>query len=575
MNLFGLKDIWRNSGTIDDIIEEDVTEEAIESMAPPSLSTNSPGDLKGLSRTFYPPVLPEGVSNEFSVTARVSYDYRTTGSIIIPAISKTLYNIKKSTIPELKVKNSEGPLHVELQRGSNPVIVDDIIWAATNNNPDVQYDEFTYVIGIKNVGDGFPIAETGRIKGTIKVMGIGAELEECFNTAASDNSIDVSDLDVAKIRTDGTLPIPCKIRIDRDKWPSTASGSITFIVDLNYGYFVEKTASVNVMGTSLAVDVTGGGGAGGGGGGGGGTPKLPTLKLPYNGATVSIRPVLNWSKTVSSSGWYYLEYRKHGAFTWEKISHIDSNYYAFPTTNSLSYNTKYDWRVGACNSELTCHDPTSTTYWSFVTDAECSESSTIDLEISPNPFTPTTTKNKVNLIVTASPGCLGEIIRIENDTAIVGWCSADVYGMCVKALTAKLPSGQKYRAYIDLVNNGGHDSGEPVSEWVQLFINTGPGPSAPVLISPGDGSLADSLKPALSWSGDIDSDGWYNIYYDTEDYYADAGTLRYKKSSLTSSEYTFTANLAKATEYDWQVEACNPGPICTKSTIWLFITPSA
>ena len=119
----------------------------IDTMRPPDLLLNRPGDLKTKAWSYYPPVLPEGVQTSFPVKARVTYDYHTTGTISIPAYSKSYYRIPENSgkldlTPT--VDNTNAPIQISLRKGT-AVVVDD---RSTG-------DEYaTFIIDFVNVGDG-------------------------------------------------------------------------------------------------------------------------------------------------------------------------------------------------------------------------------------------------------------------------------------------------------------------------------------------------------------------------------------------------------------------------------------
>ncbi|MCX6818391.1 MAG: hypothetical protein NT129_00125 [Candidatus Aenigmarchaeota archaeon] len=219
---------------------DSVEEKTIAELEPPNPISNTPGDFKTVSVVLTaPPDLPQGVQVTYPITARATYDYKTTGSIIIPAYSKTLYKIKTDkgetidTTP--KVENTNSPIKVSLSRGPTPIIVDE-----------EEGEETTYVLEFANVGSGWPVTEEGigEMTGTIKVE--GADLVRCLEEDAVSNTV-TFDVDTLKMRSSGKVPVSCDVKVPSG-WSTTQSGSIVFMIDIDFGYYVEKTANIMVWG---------------------------------------------------------------------------------------------------------------------------------------------------------------------------------------------------------------------------------------------------------------------------------------------------------------------------------------
>lgn len=264
LRLFGLEKIWSTSPAGQQVSQNEATYKfGDESFEPPVPSQNRPGDLKIFAKTFWPPVLPEGVEQDFPVTARVMFDYSTTGSIIVPVISKSLLKIKtdkgEAVESASRITNSDGPLKIGLSKGTVPIVVD---------NTKSGEQEATFVVEFLNVGDGFPVSpsdtsgsdavkELGRLQGSISVFGPGVRFDEkdgCLGFTSTTNkidftSIDPNKIDLMKLRSTGRLPLSCTIKIQRSAFTPTTSGIITFSVNMNYRYFIEKTLNVRVAGT--------------------------------------------------------------------------------------------------------------------------------------------------------------------------------------------------------------------------------------------------------------------------------------------------------------------------------------
>lgn len=260
VQLFGLKGIWKELGgkeveTAGKIFDNDPFD-------PPLPAQNRPGDLKFFTKTVLPPELLEGVEQDFPVTAHVTFDYSTTGSIIIPTISKSLFRIKtdkgEAVDSTPKISNSDGPLKISLSKGTVPIVVDERRGG---------HQDATFVIEFLNIGDGFPVTEKsvtvngqprkilGILTGSITVSGKGVFFDpqdSCLSISrtSSDTKVDftTANIDLLKLRSDGRLPLSCTLKIDRGQFTPTTSGIITFSINMNYKYFIEKTINIHVFG---------------------------------------------------------------------------------------------------------------------------------------------------------------------------------------------------------------------------------------------------------------------------------------------------------------------------------------
>jgi hypothetical protein len=220
----------------------DTTQALTKDLDPPDPVMGTPGDFKTVTSTLVSPSdLPQGVQVNYPITARVTYSYKTTGAITIPAYSEDLYkvNVQQGRAMETtaKVENTNAPIKVMLSRGPTPIVVSD------------EGEETSYVLEFTNVGSGWPsestTGEIGRMTGKIKVY--GATLLECLDKAASGNEVTL-DMSVFKMRgSTASVPVSCSVGLPSG-WTSTQSGSIIFTVDIDYDYYIEKTTNVMVWG---------------------------------------------------------------------------------------------------------------------------------------------------------------------------------------------------------------------------------------------------------------------------------------------------------------------------------------
>ncbi len=220
----------------------DTTQPLNKDLDPPDPVMGTPGDFKTVTATLVSPSdLPQGVQVNYPITARVTYSYKTTGAITIPAYSEDLYkvNVQQGRAMETtaKVENTYAPIKVILSRGPTPIVVSD------------EGEETSYVLEFTNVGSGWPsestTGEIGRMTGKIKVY--GATLIECLDKAASNNEVTL-DMSVFKMRgSTASVPVSCSVTLPSG-WTSTQSGSIIFTVDIDYDYYIEETTNVMVWG---------------------------------------------------------------------------------------------------------------------------------------------------------------------------------------------------------------------------------------------------------------------------------------------------------------------------------------
>ncbi|MBI2076100.1 MAG: hypothetical protein HYT72_02525 [Candidatus Aenigmarchaeota archaeon] len=260
--LLNVEGIWRRSDTKNPIITEGTLLTG-GSLTPPRIKDNLPGDSRFLSATFMAPNLREGDRQTFPLKARVTYDYKTTGSIIMKAVSyerlKVLQNRGQSVSDPLSESNSESPVKMKFSKGAVPIVV---------NTQELGTDKIIrrdFRFDITNIGSGFPITndKVGQVGGTTTGNRIilkapsGITLESCTGQKGGNSETFSIDL-----RSDGTAPLSCTVKIDTSGTTKfntpTDEVSLTFDFELNYKYYVEKDVSVSVQGTKTD-DVTPGG----------------------------------------------------------------------------------------------------------------------------------------------------------------------------------------------------------------------------------------------------------------------------------------------------------------------------
>lgn len=216
----------------------EVTDESlktIESLSQPDKNINRAGDFQIAATSFCPPDLPEGVNADFPVTAKAEYTYKTTATFVIPLIGEEEYDNRLRTNRPVEntitTQNTGGPLKFSLSRGDAPIIV-----------PENDDAEPTFLFKLSNVGSGFPITDGN----------LGELTSTTVTATPSDANIDCGDfedngqLNVVKLRSDGSMPIACSFDFSSGSVTTERSLIITF--DIEYPYFVEKRQTISVRG---------------------------------------------------------------------------------------------------------------------------------------------------------------------------------------------------------------------------------------------------------------------------------------------------------------------------------------
>ena len=229
-------------------------------LIPPNPALGRAGQSFTTEWILRPPVLPEGTSANYPITARTSYFYTTNAVMNVQALNKAEFKRRADLGQQiqypLKVENSFGaPIQIFATRGDSPVVVN----PESLSGP-VEYHNYRFEF--VNVGDGFPLptkvdlpglslpqTQSGFIFATVAVDGPGVFFSDCLGQTGNEIYIGSNVIDsLVKLRSDQTVPIGCAIGIDRSRWATTPVGTITFTFNLFYRYYIDKTISVNVVG---------------------------------------------------------------------------------------------------------------------------------------------------------------------------------------------------------------------------------------------------------------------------------------------------------------------------------------
>lgn len=228
------------------------------SLAPPDKTANQPGETKQASWLLKTPSLGEGDIVKFPVTVRVNYNYMTTGSINIKAMTKDFQRILQGKNQEvtnsLVVTNSEAPVKILVERATAPIIID----------PSKNEKTATYLIKFKNVGDGFPSTEIlnnkklGQLTGSINIWGPGAYFKDCLSVSCESYrpncnviNLNSSSVDWVKLSmSKGEFSVGCTVGVDTSVggWNSRDEDIVRLDFRMDYRYFIQKEASVQVTG---------------------------------------------------------------------------------------------------------------------------------------------------------------------------------------------------------------------------------------------------------------------------------------------------------------------------------------
>ena len=243
--LVGIEQTWRD---IDGELLLDTQSKDLKNMLRPDPQFNIPGDLKTAIWRLKTPSLPQ-LTQPFTVKAKVTYDYNTTGAITIKAASKTFIRAKyagDSTQIQnpMTITNTNAPVKISLTDKIPPIIFDD---TDTGDNE----QDFVVQFILKNVGSGFPITDSvpGKVLGNIKLLG-PFEFRDCLG-AQNTNEVELNEdnVDFAKLKiSSGEVKISCVVTISKDTWGARQEETATILFDLVYRYWIDKEVIVTVFG---------------------------------------------------------------------------------------------------------------------------------------------------------------------------------------------------------------------------------------------------------------------------------------------------------------------------------------
>lgn len=243
---------WKNNMGI---YSSDDFRKQIPSMLPPDIQTKETGEFQLLEWTICVPDLPEGTKKSIEVIGRVTYDYSTSSTADIHAITRNEFTRRKQinapVYSSIDITNSFGPIQVTID-GESPIIIET---RRAQMSEDERYEIVSYRITFTNTGSGIPITDgiDGKITGSIRIEGPDVELYDCFEkTDKTESFIEV------RLRRGESITKACSIKIDRKQWKekNIPEDIIRFILDLDYTYYVQKPLTITFYGQEFEPPVT-------------------------------------------------------------------------------------------------------------------------------------------------------------------------------------------------------------------------------------------------------------------------------------------------------------------------------
>lgn len=251
VDIFGVENQWRDING--EYVSNSLAKE-FGTLSPPKPERDVPGDFRLTQWELMTPPIPEGIVVPLTVSARVKYEYNTSGFLIIPAVSEAelqRMRINGESTETATSDNSNGPLKLVVPSDrTNTIVVN------TRDTNDIT--DWPVRIEFQNVGNGFPITKEktgydptnagGRLRGTIQILGPGVSFGNCLGVTGG-NVVNLDDTTITpRMRDTNTVPVGCTIQIDETVWGNRPKDSVTFIFNIFYTYYVDKDVKVDVVG---------------------------------------------------------------------------------------------------------------------------------------------------------------------------------------------------------------------------------------------------------------------------------------------------------------------------------------
>jgi photosystem II stability/assembly factor-like uncharacterized protein len=289
-------------------------------------------------------------------------------------------------------------------------------------------------------------------------------------------------------------------------------------------------------------------------------PNAPALLLPVNNASnVDLNPFFDWDST-SPALYYRLQVSSDSLFNLIDADVTGITVSALTlTTDTLSNNTRYYWRVNAANFAGTGN-------WSVPSRF------TTEISIPPAPvlYLPPNNSNNVSLTPTfiwrEDISATGYRVQVSRNPAFSSFIldTNNIPNPYYTVPNDTLQNFTKYYWRVRTTNNLG------TGEWSEIwnFTTILSIPAAPVLLLPPNNSVNVSLTPLLDW--DDNAYSTYRLQVSTDSSFS---TTLLNIGLLTASQYqvqggTFANNVT----YYWRVNATNTAGTGPWSQIWHFTT---
>ena len=126
-DIFGVQGQWKDS--LGNAIDSTLPKWGTLTLRPPFPSRNIPGEFRIANWQVITPDIPQGITTKLPITARVTYDYNTSGHLGVKLVSMDEYRRKQSLGEQVtnafEIVNSNGPLKLSIpERYQAPIIVD-------------------------------------------------------------------------------------------------------------------------------------------------------------------------------------------------------------------------------------------------------------------------------------------------------------------------------------------------------------------------------------------------------------------------------------------------------------------
>lgn len=283
-------------------------------------------------------------------------------------------------------------------------------------------------------------------------------------------------------------------------------------------------------------------------------PGAPSLALPADAATNQPRNLtLSWNSSVGAAS-YRIQISTDNTFatTWVDSSGITGTSF---TASDLTASTTYYWKVSASN-------PGGSSSFS-----PARQFGTVP----PVPATPVLSSptnsaanvpTSVLLVWGATAGATAYHLQVASDAGFMS-LFVDTTGLSSTTyLLEHLQPDTLYFWRVSAVNIGGANSSS-----VRAFSTVALPPSAPLVASPIDGSVDQSLGITLVWSPVAGATS-YRVQFGTDETFT---TLLVDSTGIDSSQCSLSG-LLRNTTYFWRVSALNSGGASVYSDITSFTT---